>query len=370
MRVHSDMQVHSDMGVHRDTALDIAKAIAIIAIVFGHVWRGLATSGLIHDADLFETVDTTVYMWHLTVFAFIAGLFVQHGMHREGAWRYARDRDLVFLWLYVVWSLIQGAVKLLAGAFVNSQTSVGEILRLWVPDGQLWFFGWIALMMVFAAATRPWVSRSRATVVVAAAAVGSLAMWGVQGPYLGTQGLALTTFFVVALVWRGDRVTAAIWRVPLWLTAVIVVVLGTITVVCGVSGIATPPTIGGSTRTVLTVAFGVVASTAGLFAVLGLSRLLAPVPVVARPLSYIGQESMTIFVAHIIFASGSRIVLSRIGVDDLAVQVITGTLIGVVGPLALHWTARRVRCTWLFDAPGWMKRAGGAHSSNRTSIEE
>lgn len=366
MRVHSDRQVHSDMGVHRDAALDIAKAIAITAIVFGHVWRGLATSGLIHDADLFETVDTTVYMWHLTVFAFTAGLFVQHGMHREGAWRYARDRDLVFLWLYVLWSLIQGAVKLLAGSFVNSQTSVSEILRLWVPDGQLWFFGWIALMMILAAATRAWVSRSRATVVIAAAAVGSLAVWGVQGPYLGTQGLALTAYFVVALVWRGDRVTAAIRRVPMWLTAVVVVVLGIITVVCGVSGIATTPTIGGSTRTILTVAFGVVASTAGLFAVLGLSRLLAPVPIVARPFSYIGRESMTIFVAHIIFASGSRIILSRIGVDDLAVQAIAGTLIGVVGPLALHWVALRVHCGWLFDAPRWVITAVSPRPSKNT----
>ncbi|MCS3842582.1 acyltransferase [Microbacterium sp. AK031] len=358
------------MGVHRDAALDIAKAIAIIAIVFGHVWRGLAASGLIHDADLFETVDTTVYMWHLTVFAFTAGLFVQHGMNREGAWRYARDRDLVFLWLYVVWSLIQGAVKLIAGAFVNSQTSLGEILRLWVPDGQLWFFGWIALMMILAAATRPWVSRSRATVVIIGAAVGSLALWGVQGPYIGTQGLALTVYFVVALVWRGDRVLAAIRRVPMWLTTILVLTLGVVTVVCGVSGLATPPTTGGSTRTVMTVAFGVVASTAGLFAVLGLARVLAPVPVVARPLSYIGRESMTIFVAHIIFASGSRIVLSRIGVDDPTVQVIAGTLIGVVGPLALHWVALRVHCAWLFDAPRWMKGAGAGRTSKRTSVEE
>lgn len=358
------------MGAHRDATLDIAKAFAIIAIVFGHVWRGLATSGLIDDADLFVSVDTTVYMWHLTVFAFTAGLFVQQGMIREGGWRYARDRDIVFLWLYILWSLIQGAVKLLAGTFVNSQTSVAEILRLWVPDAQLWFFGWIALMMVLAAATRPWTSRSRALFVIAAAVAGSLLVWGIQGPYIGTQGLALTVYFVVALVWRGDRVIVVVRRVPIWLTAVAVLALGAVTVVCGLSGLATPPTTGGSTRTVVTVALGVAGSTAGLFAVLGLSRLAGLVPVLARPLSFAGRESMTIFVAHIIFASGARIVLSRLGVEDLAVQAGVGTLIGVVGPLALHWVARRVRCAWLFDAPRWVKNAASGSHSTRTGVAE
>ncbi|WP_394254386.1 heparan-alpha-glucosaminide N-acetyltransferase domain-containing protein [Pseudoclavibacter helvolus] len=60
----------------RDSSIDIAKGFAIVAIVFGHVWLGLEAAGLIQDLHTFNVVYDTVYMSHLSVFAFTAGLFV------------------------------------------------------------------------------------------------------------------------------------------------------------------------------------------------------------------------------------------------------------------------------------------------------
>lgn len=153
--------------MQRDASLDIAKGIAIVAIVFGHVWRGLATIGLLDEhGALFIGVDTSVYMFHLSVFALVAGLFVQRGMRRDGPGRYAAIRDLGFLWVYLIWTLIIGASKLALSGTVNSQVSVGRILEIWRPLDQLWFFGWIAIMMLFVAVAQPWRSTPRAVIVV------------------------------------------------------------------------------------------------------------------------------------------------------------------------------------------------------------
>lgn len=346
----------------RDSVIDAAKGIAIVAIVFGHVWRGLDAAGLIRDAALFSTVDTAVYMWHLTVFAFTAGLFVQRGMRRETPWKYAIRRDLTFLWLYVLWSLIQGAVKLAAGDAVNSQTSAVQIFELWQPEGQMWFFGWIALMMALTAATQPWRTTRRSIVLLCAVGVLSAAAWGLSGQILGTQGLALTVFFFAGVVWRGDRLLTAVRRVPLWAAFLVGACAAAASLGLSVSGLATPPTIGGSGRSVVSVVLGAVASTAGLVAVLMIARVLARFTPAARAVAYLGRESMAIFVAHIIFASGARILLMRVGVDGLAVQAILGTAVGVAGPLILLWCARRIRWTWLFEAPRWLDRAVPASS--------
>lgn len=143
--------------IRRDMSLDIAKGIAIIAIVAGHVWRGMASAGLLDgDSILFNVVDRSLYMFYLSVFSFAAGLFVERGMNRVGTRRYAMKRDAEFLWIYVLWSFISGGMKLALSSSVNHPTSVSEILTIWFPQEQYWFFGWIALMMILSAPARPW----------------------------------------------------------------------------------------------------------------------------------------------------------------------------------------------------------------------
>jgi len=337
----------------RDRTLDITKGIAIVAIVFGHVWRGLGLAGLVDlDGELFAGIDATVYAFHLAVFAFAAGLFVQRGMARDGAWRYTARRDLGFLWLYLVWTVIQGATKIAFAGEVNTSVSWVEVAQLWNPLSPYWFFGWIALMMAAAAVFRPWQSAARSAAMASGALVVSLAAWGLNGPWIGTQGLGLTVFFVAGLLVGGPVVLRQLDHPPLVL--VVAAIIGALLLV-GLAwpGYAVPPTTDGSGRTALGVALGVVASTSGLVAVFAVSPLLQKIPVVSAALAACGQRSLDIFVAHVIFLAGVRVVLMRLGIDDLAAHVAAGTLVAVTGSLMLGWAARRLGCGWLFDPPAW-----------------
>jgi peptidoglycan/LPS O-acetylase OafA/YrhL len=94
----------------------------------------------------------------------------------------------------------------------------------------------------------------------------------------------------------------------------------------------------------------VLASVVGVLAVLVLAYLVAP-GAVGRGLAYLGERSLPIFLAHIIFASGTRIVLEKAGVDGLAVHLVLGTLAGIVGSLVLFAISRSLGWTWLFGTP-------------------
>ena len=50
---------------------------------------------------------------------------------------------------------------------------------------------------------------------------------------------------------------------------------------------------------------------------------------------YIGQNSMVIYLLHLIFTSGSRILLLELGVDDLLIQIVLGVFMGIVGPIVI-----------------------------------
>lgn len=344
------MSSRSNAPAVRDATLDVAKGVAIVTVVFVHVWRGLEAAGLLADPVLFRTVDTVMCLWVLTLFAFVTGLFIERGMLRDGTGGYARRRLLEFAWLYVLWSLLNNFSNLVGSQFANTPVTLAESLTLWEPRAQMWYLGWIGLMVGIAALAQPWRSRARAATTLALTAVGSAACWGLNGPYLGTLGLGISIAFFVGVAVGADRARRLLSGTPAWVHAIVGVALMGATCGLVVFGLATPPTHDGIHRTVTTVALGLTASAMGTVAVLQLSKVLTLTPV-RRPLAHLGTTSMVVFLAHLLFTPTTRIVLSRFGVTDPAVHVVVGTAAGVIGPLLLAALATRARADWLFALP-------------------
>lgn len=336
----------------RDAQLDVARGIAIIAIVLGHVLRGLGAAGVLDDtSDLFLVIDRCLYTVDLALFAFVSGLFVARPRDRDGALVYLRKRLSLFVYLYLLWMLLQGAVKLVTATLVNEPTSIQQVLRVWLPEGQLWFFPFLAVMTVAFATWTPWRSRAHSIIAVVFAVAISLTAWGLNGVVAGTIGLGLTAFFAVGVVYGADRFRAGMARIPLAGQIVLAIVATAIFVVTQVSVGVTPPTIDGDARTAGTVAAGVLAAVAGVAAALALSNLIARVALASTILAFFGRRSLEIFIAHIIAASGTRIALQLAGIDDLAVHVVAGLVAGLGGPLALWWITSRIGFPWLFAVP-------------------
>mgnify|MGYP001749079845 FL=1 len=94
----------SELSTRRDTTIDVAKGLAIIAIVFGHIHRGMWASGLGTEAlrPYKFMLDYGVYFWHLVVFAFLSGLFVSRGALKTTPSSYLTKRLVLFGYLYVI----------------------------------------------------------------------------------------------------------------------------------------------------------------------------------------------------------------------------------------------------------------------------
>ena len=331
----------------RDAGIDVARGVAIVAIVLGHVLRGDAAAGLVSGTDaVFDELDTALYLFHLPVFAIAAGLFVGPSLERSGRSTYLRRRLLLFGWLYLLWSLIQGLVKLATSALVNTPTTPGGIVgELLAPQSQLWWFGFLTTVTLAAAAVRPWRGGWPLALSAVAAVLVSLARWGDQGTILFLQGLGLTAFFWWATS-TGQRGWGLVRRHALPVFLVGLAVAGVLVVVTD----PMPPTTWSGPPDRAALATGVVASVAATAAVLAGSAMLRPGSV-QRLLALLGRRSLEIFLAHIVATAGMRAVLIRLGVTELLPQLVLGTIAGVVFPLALWWVSQRVGATWLFATP-------------------
>ncbi|PRY61365.1 fucose 4-O-acetylase-like acetyltransferase [Knoellia remsis] len=333
----------------RDRSLDVAKGLAITAIVLSHVLRGLSAAELTpRESPVFLEVDDGLYVWHLAVFTVLAGAFLRPSVAKRGVGPYLRERLPLFVWLYVLWTVLQWAFRLLSGGRANSSADLDTLGRAFlVADGQLWWLGFLVVMTALAAVVQPWVSRPRAIASTAVVSAVSLAAWGWTGPYLFQEGVALSIFFWVGAL-AGPQ---PFLRLTRGRTAAVVAMAG---IALGTALLVVtdpmPPSSWLEAWSASALATGVVTSTALCLGIIALSGPLARSPL-GPGLAFVGQRSLQIFLAHIIATSGMRVLLRSLGVEDLRVHIVLGLVAGVAFPLLVGLLSRRPGFGWLFSVP-------------------
>lgn len=341
---------HSAPASHahgRDESIDVARGITIAAIVLGHVVLGVGAAQMANSQHV-EDVTRGLYLLRLSTLAYLSGLFVRHGVERAGPRRFVEQRLLLFGWLYVLWSFIQGGIKVLVGSLANQPVDWVDVLRLWVPEGQLWFLPWLMSVTLVAVVVRPWTSRRRAAMSLGASCIFAVAIWGVDPGLIFTRGWALLPPFLIGCSLGAashDRMFRSPRATMIWALAG-----GAVWLAVDVTWSAVPPTLGGEDRTLAGVALGVVGCIAGTGACLAWSRMLARSPAV-WVLAPVGRRSLEIYLAHIVAASGVRILLLGAGVHSLAAHLVLGVLVGVVAPMVLAVVTARLGWRWAFGLP-------------------
>lgn len=353
----------------RQRTLDVAKGIAIMGIVVSHTMRGLSAASIANPFEpWYEETDTALYLVHLGVFFFLSGIFVSRSVQRHGAALYLRQRLALLSWLFLVWTALQGGIQVVASRFINTPTTPADVLiGLVKPLGQLWFLPSLALFTIAVAAARPWVSGRRLYLTLALAAGVSLARWGVPGNWFFARDLGMAIFFTLGVVIGFERVIR-------FLKSPIAFAVGVVSGLCYAAiCIATDPTppperFAFAEVTPGTIAAGVVASLAGLLAILVVSRFLDRVPGLGTLVAAVGRRSLPIFLAHILFTAGTRVALSRMGLTSLSGQLGMGALGGILMPIALSSLAGRTGVDWLFGSPTWWDRAW-QHARRQTDAD-
>ncbi len=345
--------------IQRDASVDVARGCAIIAIVLTHVLRGLNAAHMLGHGVWVPAADRVLCLWELSVFAFLGGIFVTRSVAKRSLRTYLAERTFQFLVVYLLWTAVQGAVLLWAARVVNNPGSIGLLLRVWAPTGQLWYLPYLVVVTLVFVPMRPWLP-GRAPWLLALSAVLSIGLWGLDGGVIGTQGLGLVVFFVGGMILGVDRLRSALRSIPFVAAGVGGIGMFATGVLVAVYQQPTPPTTGWSGRTVSTVALGVALSVVMSAAVLLFARA-------ARSWGFLavcGRRSLDIFLAHIILASGSRIVLVELGVHSVVLLVAVGLVAGVVGSLVVATVLRRLGLAWVFDGP---KLPARGHKRSRRS---
>lgn len=303
-------------------------------VVFGHVWRGLKAAGL--AVPCYEFVDSVIYSFHMPLFFFISGMLVEHSA-RKPAGAFLADKARTVLYPYVLWSLLDAGVAAAASPWTNRSVSLLEVAQAlpYQPYAHFWFLyvlgmSLLAFMLLY-----------KLGVGVRIIAAAALVFW-FTSPWipLGPWGAAYTfrRYFVyfAAGALMSDALRNVLPRAPASLLAAACVVQFALLAAAVGADLSSPPP------------GPLITAIAGAGGVLCAAALLQRGPA-GSLLSFLGRMSLAIYVAHVIAASGVRIVLHKVlHIDSTALHVVAGTAAGIALPLLLDYVARRAGWPFLF----------------------
>lgn len=119
--------------------VDTAKGIGITLVVYGHVARGLQNSGILSDSTLFQFLDASIYSFHMPLFFFLSGIFFSGSYQKYGP-GLITSKIATIVYPYIVWSLLQLGIKIALGGYTNSPVGYKTLLTIfWLPVEQFWF---------------------------------------------------------------------------------------------------------------------------------------------------------------------------------------------------------------------------------------
>ena len=345
------------LGAVRDAApryqwLDAAKGIGIILVVAGHVCGGLIDSRLPTDGVPIRPVFVGVYLFHMPLFFMLSGLLIERRVSRDSR-KFLVSIGTKIAYPYFLWSVIQFSCISAAASLVNTPPGDfwAQILHLPVwPVSQFWFFYALALMHAMSWLVLP--RYGPAALLLLSLVIRSLADLQVLPGILGEAG-SLFPYYAVGVLLAPQGVETLVMRKrPAWVELILVALACSLLVFTARTlfvdhGIVHPASDDPWLPAALLAGYSwslswVGAALALTAAVLTMAeRAAAPLK---SALAYLGRLSLPIFVLHILFIAGLRIVLTKLlQVQSLAIIVPAIFAAGLLGPLVTFILLERVR---------------------------
>lgn len=313
-------------------APDIAKALGILLVVSSHIMRGLQRSDLLVFDDTWQTVDWALYLYHMPLFFYLAGLFFAATVARHGYLGMLKRNAVVLLGPLVVWSYVQVGMQYVFSGSSNLKVTLADLLTApFPPAQQFWFLG-VLFAATAVAGLLPALRASRGAQIGAFVAV--LAARMLLDDWLRAAMEAGPYWFLLAQF---------VWHFPFLLLGMIA---------------GNPEVDRGSAHPLVFVAVCAAALWGGSLLVGGRDALLPLVSIVlvlasykgfvefaarrpeppgavARVLAFVGANSMIIYLTHVIFGAGMRTILVKLGVFDVGAHFVLGVAAGMILPLLL-----------------------------------
>lgn len=305
------------MSANRLDWVDVARGIGIILVVYGHVFRGVASSETMGTGSPLWGLDYAIYSFHMPLFFLLSGLFAE-ASYRKGAKRFWVSKLMLIVYPYFLWSVIEGVIRLSLPGATNGDFTLDKLLAIgWQPIAPYWFLYSLFLSQAIFVFTR----RFDLRLVLG---LGFAVYVASEITRNGSHDISVFHDTARGFLFYGLGVWAARQDLSFRHWSMTVALLG---LLAFLALTALGYWLGLAYEALLPSAL------AGILVTVAVAQNIGPV-VLSETLRVFGRNSMAIYVMHIIAAAGVRAVLMKIPpLRDPVVLLSVGTLAGLLLPL-------------------------------------
>lgn len=316
----------------RHGEFDRARGLALVLVVLGHALGGLLDAGLLARSAAAGALYDVIYTAHMPLFFVLAGLFVPARLARDRV-GFAREAFVRLGWPLLLWGTVQWLVIVALGSHVNRPVEFDPArlaTLVWNAPSQFWFLQTLLLLQLAA-----WVALPRAGAAVLLAVALALRVLleadVVLLPDPLVQPCRFALFFALGLWLRPGRLAGFAARAA---HPGVVAALALAWLLVGLlvhradaspwSAAALPGALAGSAALLLVAA-----------------RMRGAC---GDALAALGRHAMAVFLLHVLFVAGTRIVLVQgLGVAQPLLLLCAALVLGIAGPLLARTVALRLR---------------------------
>ncbi len=340
----------------RQTWVDYAKGIAIILVLYRHVFEGIKNSGINVSKYIFlEEWNIIFFSFRMPLFFIVSGIFVSSSFVKRGMDKFIKTKLRTILYPYFLWGIIQITIQLIFSPYVNGRINFYSYLDLlYLPREieQFWYL--YALFNV--------------TILYVVLKYG-LGLKPVYHLFLGLAMFLISTYLYrhniiigfasdilhyYIFIALGDVLAKFIknnnnvhtfesWR--LFFILLLPFILSQLFFLY--ANIQYPDTKYQYVEYFNPLVFLPIAVIGCAF-VINVSFIFQKYAN-AKWLQVLGKHSLYIYVAHVIVAASFRVLLTRVfGFYYIPVLLITGITVGLVVPVLLYKFAIRINMPWIF----------------------
>lgn len=115
----------------RQTWIDYARGIAIILVLYRHVFEGLKSAGLaVQEYITLEHANILFFSFRMPLFFIVSGIFVESSLIKRGLKRFVGTKVQSILYPYFLWGALQITLQLVLSAYVNADRTPADYLYL------------------------------------------------------------------------------------------------------------------------------------------------------------------------------------------------------------------------------------------------
>jgi fucose 4-O-acetylase-like acetyltransferase len=317
--------------------IDYAKGIGIFLVVLGHALRGLVSSSIIQSSPLVTFIDQWMYGFHMPLFFFISGLFIERSLSKPFT-KFIGNKLSTIVYPYFLWSIFQSLIQVIASRYTNEGLSLGDIWKIiYMPVMQFWFLYTLFMIMVIYGVLYKFKFSTKLLFILAVALYGlhildiNFGPWGIL--YLTRRN---AIYLALGAIIGDKNILGKLKDIKTSILS-----LGVFTGYLAV-GIAVLLQL--STNRIAEPLMGIV----GISSTIALAILIERYQV-AKIFKFWGILSLEIYVAHTIFQSAFRIFLQKIfGVTEPFTHIILGIMIGLYAPIVLNNLAIKLKFPYMF----------------------